>query len=161
VPVVETIESLARRLERVEAQLALHRLAHDYCVGADHRDLPRWTSVWTTDAVWETSPDRRFVGIDAIRAAVEEQWRTFPIMQHATANHVVDLDGPTATGRCDVVILVQLPDRRWIAGGGTYEDHYRTVDGSWRIAHRRVVRPFDLAPLAPADGPDEVNVVPD
>lgn len=156
-----TIESLALRLEQVEAQLALHRLVHDYCIGADHRDLQRWESVWTSDAVWETSPDRRFVGIEAIRAAVQDQWRTFPIMQHATANHVVDIDRATATGRCDVVVLVQLPDRRWIAGGGSYEDHYRTIDGSWRIAHRRVIRPFDLAPLAPAAGPGEVNDIPD
>lgn len=160
-PVVVTIESLALRLERVEAQMALHRLVHDYCIGADYRDLHRWTSVWTTDAVWETSPDRRFVGIEAIRAAVQDQWRTFPIMQHATANHLVDIDGATAKGRCDAVILVQLPDRRWIAGGGSYEDDYRNIDGSWRIAYRRVVRPFDLAPLAPADGPGEVNDIPD
>ncbi|GAA1026054.1 hypothetical protein GCM10009557_02330 [Virgisporangium ochraceum] len=156
-----TIESLALRLERVEARLALHRLVHDYCVGADHRDLQRWTSVWTTDAVWETSPDRRFVGIESICDAVQEQWRSFPIMQHATANHVVDLDGVTAKGRCDVVVLVQLPDGRWIAGGGCYEDDYRNADGTWRIAYRRVVRPFDLAPLAPANGPGEVNDIPD
>jgi hypothetical protein len=118
---VTAIEDLARRLERVEAELALHRLAHD-CIGADHRDLGRWTSAWTTDAVWETSPDRRFVGIEAICAAVEDQWRTFPIMQHATANHVVDVNGVTASGRCDVVVLVQLPDRqpgRWPAGLGS------------------------------------------
>ena len=154
-----TIENLVRRLERVEAQLALHRLAHDYCIGADHRDLQRWRSVWTTDAVWEASPDRRFIGIGAICTAVQDQWRTFPIMQHATANHVVQVDGDTASGRCDVVVLVQLPDRRWIVGG-SYEDRYRNVDGSWHIAHRRVVQPFDLAPLAPADGSGEVNAVP-
>jgi hypothetical protein len=156
---VTTIEDLARRLERVEAELALHRLADDYCIGADHRDLGRWTSVWTADAVWETSPDRRFVGVQAIRAAVQVQWRTFPIMQHATTNHVVQVDGVVASGRCDVVILVQLLDRRWIVGGGSYEDDYRNVDGVWRIACRRVVRPFDLAPLPPADGPGEVTVI--
>ncbi|MEU0563223.1 nuclear transport factor 2 family protein [Dactylosporangium sp. NPDC006015] len=81
-----TIEELARRLERVEAELALRRLAHDYCIGADHRDMPRWASVWTADAVWETGPDRTFIGLDAICAAVQSQWNTFPIMQHATAS---------------------------------------------------------------------------
>ena len=158
---VTAIEDLARRLDRVEAELALHRLAYDYCIGADHRDLGRWTSAWTADAVWETSPDRRFVGIEAIREAVQDQWRTFPIMQHATSNHVVEINGVTARGTCDVVVLVQLADRRWIAGGGTYEDDYRDVNGSWRIAYRKVVRPFDLAPLAPANGPGEVNHLPD
>jgi ketosteroid isomerase-like protein len=153
-----TIDELGRRLDRLEAELALHRLAHDYCIGADHRDLPRWESVWTDDAVWETSPDQTFTGIDAIRDAVQAQWDTFPIMQHATANHVVSVAGDSATGRCDVVVLVQLPDRQWVVGGGCYEDTYRRcADKGWRIAHRRVVRPFDLAPLSPVAGPGEVN----
>jgi ketosteroid isomerase-like protein len=130
----------------------LQRLAHDYCVAADHRDRARWDAVWTRDAVWETGPDRIFTGIEAIRAAVERQWQTFPIMQHATANHIVAIDGAVATGRSDVVVLVQLGDGRWIAGGGAYEDEYRRDGGRWRIARRRVVPPFDLAPLAPTDG---------
>jgi hypothetical protein len=155
-----TVEQLAARLDRVEAELALHRLAHDYCVGADHRDLARWARVWTADAVWETSPDRIFIGIEAICAAVEQQWQTFPIMQHATANQVVEVDGDSATGRSDVVVLVQLADRRWIVGGGTYVDEYRRDEGIWRVARRRVIRPFDLAPLAPAQGPGDVNEVP-
>ncbi|WP_097257815.1 nuclear transport factor 2 family protein [Streptomyces sp. Ag109_G2-15] len=69
----------------------MHRLAHDYCVGADHRDPVRWEAIWTADAVWETSSDQIFTGIEAIRAAgVEQQWQAFPIMQHATANHTVE-----------------------------------------------------------------------
>jgi ketosteroid isomerase-like protein len=147
---VTTVDELAARLDRVEAELALHRLANDYCVGADHRDRDRWDAVWTADAVWETSPDQIFTGIEAIRAAVERQWEAFPIMQHATANHIVDIDGAVATGRSDVVVLVQLRDGRWIAGGGTYADEYRREAATWRVARRRVIRSFDLAPLAPS-----------
>lgn len=73
-------------------------------------------------------------------------------MQHATANHTVEIDRAAATGRSDVVVVAQLPDHRWIAGGGTYGE-----GGIWRIARRRVVRPFDLAPLAPSDGPVYVD----
>ncbi|MFD8811109.1 nuclear transport factor 2 family protein [Streptomyces sp. NPDC059627] len=152
-----TLQDLAARLDRVEAELALHRLAHDYCVGADHRDPVRWKAIWTADAVWETSSDQIFTGIEAIRAAVEQQWQAFPTMQHATANHTVEIDGAAATGRSDVVVLAQLRDHRWIAGGGTYEDEYRREGGIWRIARRRAVRPFDLAPLAPSDGPVHVD----
>jgi SnoaL-like domain len=155
VPGMTMVEELAARLDRVEAELALHRLVHDYCVGADHRDRDRWAAVWTADAAWETSPDRIYTGIDAICAAVEEQWQAFPIMQHATANHTVTIDGADATGRSDVVVLVQLTDGRWIVGGGSYEDEYRREPTGWRIARRRVVRPFDLAPLAPSAGPIE------
>jgi hypothetical protein len=152
-----TLGDLAARLDRVEAELALHRLAHNYCIGADHRDRVRWEAIWTTDAVWETGPDRIFTGIDAVRAAVEQQWRTFPIMQHATANHTVEIHGDSATGRSDVVVLAQLPDHRWSVGGGTYEDEYRREAGTWRIARRRVTRPFDLAPMAPSEGPIHVE----
>lgn len=72
--------------------------------------------------MWETSSDQMFTGIEAICAAVEQQRQAFPIMQHATANHTVEIDGAVATGRSDVVVLAQLRDHRWIAGGGTYED---------------------------------------
>lgn len=145
------LHQLEARLDRVESELAINRLAHDYCVGADHRDLTRWKAVWTA------GPERVQVGIDAICAAVSQQWATFPIMQHASSNHVVDINDDDATGRSDVVVLVQLPDTRWIVGGGTYSDTYRREHGIRRIARREVVRPFDLAPLANSDGPLELE----
>jgi ketosteroid isomerase-like protein len=144
------IEELATRLDQVEAELALHRLVNDYCIGADHRDLARWQQVWTPDAVWQTSPDRAYRGIEEITAAVTGQWQSFPIMQHSTANHVVEVAGETATGHCDVIVQIQLGDGRWLVGGGAYEDEYRREAGVWRIARRTVSRPFDLPPI-PAD----------
>jgi hypothetical protein len=145
-----SMRDLVARLERVEAELALHRLAQNYCVAADRRDLDLWRSVWLSEAVWETSadPDYVFTGIDAICAAVQRQWETFPVMQHGTVNHVVDLGSDLATGRCDVIIHVQLPDRGWITGGGSYEDRYERSDNQWRIARRKVTAAFDLGPLA-------------
>lgn len=141
---LEALEALTGRLDMVEAELALHRLVHDYCVGADHRDRLRWEAVWALDAVWEASPDRVFTGLDAICFAVEQQWRTFPVMQHSTTNHTVAISGDAATGWSDVVVLAQLPDLRWVIGGGRYEDEYRRREGVWRMTRRRVVQPFDL-----------------
>lgn len=66
---------------------------------------------------------------------------------------MVTIEGDAATGRSDVIVMVQLHDGRWIVGGGTYEDAYRRQPNGWRIARRRAVRPFDLAPLAPSAGP--------
>jgi len=142
---------LAERLERVETELALRRLVHDYCIGADHRDIDRWREVWTEDAVWETSPepDRIYRGRAAICEVVAGQWETFPVMQHATSNHVIEYLGPdAATGRCDAVVMAQLPDQQWFVGGNAYADEYRREGGRWRIARRRVIRPFDLGPLS-------------
>jgi hypothetical protein len=158
------MEDLVRRLEQVETQLALQRLASDYCIGADQQDEARWRAVWTDDALWDAAADpddeeHRFRGMEAITAAVRDQWSTFPRMQHAGANHVVDLDPDDpdrATGRSDVVVTVQLPDGRWIVGGAVYDDVYRRQDGVWRIAVRRVLRPFDLQPLPAGHGIAEV-----
>lgn len=146
-----TVGELAERFERVEAELEIRRLVHDYCIGADHRDLDRWREVWAEDAVWETSPepDRIYRGRAAICEVVQDQWETFPVMQHATSNHTVErLTADTATGRCDAVVMAQLPDEQWLVGGNAYEDEYRREGGRWRIARRRVVRPFDLGPLS-------------
>ena len=153
------------RLEQVETQLAMQRLAADYCVGADQQDLSRWRGVWAEDAVWDAAgedPDddeHRFHGIGDITAAVQQQWATFPRMQHAGANHTVDLDPNNpdrATGRSDVVVTVQLPDGRWLIGGGVYDDVYRRQGGVWRIAVRRVLRAFDLQPLPASHGPGHI-----
>jgi len=144
---MEPIEELAIRLDRVEAELALHRLVNDYCIGADHRDLARWQRVWTADAVWQTSPERAYRGIEEITAAVSGQWQSFPVMQHSTVNHVVEVAGDTASGHSDVIVQIQLGDGRWLVGGGAYEDEYRREAGVWRIAKRTVSRPFDLPPI--------------
>jgi ketosteroid isomerase-like protein len=146
-------ENLEARLDRLETELELHRLAQDYCIAADHRDAQLWASVWAHDAVWETRPEAVFTGIAEITRAVETQWRTFPLMLHATANHTVDQHDDTATGRGDVTVFIQLPDGQWMLGGATYEDEYRRTPAGWRIARRRVTRPFDLAALPPSPGP--------
>lgn len=147
------MDELRTRIERVETELALHRLAQDYCIAADRHDARLWASVWTDDAVWHVRPDAAFTGIAEITSAVQTQWRTFPRMLHATANHTVDQHGDTATGRADVSTFIQLPDGRFILGGATYEDDYRRTPAGWRIARRRVERPFDLAALPPSPGP--------
>jgi len=150
---MSALEDLEARLDRLETELALHRLAQDYCIAADHRDTRLWASVWTDDAVWEVRPDSAFAGIAEITGAVQTQWATFPLMLHATANHTVDQHGDTATGRADVTAFVQLPDGRWVLGGATYVDDYRRTPAGWRIARRQVARPFDLAALPPSPGP--------
>jgi len=146
-----TLQELADRLERVETEVALHRLAADYCIGADQVDLARFTTIWTSDALWNAAGDDsdddeyRLRGTDAITTALKGQWATLPRMPHATANHVVERDpeNPGAASGRDVAVTVQLPDGRWVLGG-VCEDRYERAGGEWRIAVRTVRRFFDL-----------------
>lgn len=155
-----TLDELLRRVKQLEDVAAIERLASEYCIGADAQDLRLWERVWTEDAVWQAGEDEEhiFRGRTAISAAVQAQWATFPRMQHASTNHVVDLLGEgRARGRSDVVVIVQLPDLQWVIGGGTYQDEYRREGGSWRIRSRRVTDPFDLDPVPGSTGPRGVD----
>ncbi|MFB9906937.1 nuclear transport factor 2 family protein [Allokutzneria oryzae] len=145
-------DNLAERLDRVESELAIQRLVHEYCHGADKQDLRRFTAIWHEDAVWAPSPDQRFNGIDAIRAGVKAQWQSFQQMHHWTANLVVDFDGDRASGEADTELSVQLIDGTWIRGGGTYRDVYTRRNGIWRIIYREVSSSFDIDRLPPGIG---------
>jgi hypothetical protein len=56
-------------------------------------------------------------------------------MRHMTATHQIDLIDPsTARGRCYYQVLSPIGLDHW----GRYIDEYRTVEGTWRFARRRV-----------------------
>jgi len=56
-------------------------------------------------------------------------------VRHFTATHQIDLvDETHAAGRCYFQVLTSIGLDHW----GRYVDEYRTVDGAWRIARRKV-----------------------
>ena len=57
-------------------------------------------------------------------------------LRHCTSTHQVDLvDATSATGRCYFFVLTRVGLDHW----GRSLDDYRTVDGEWRFARRRVL----------------------
>jgi len=152
---------LAARLDRVESELAIRRLANEYCHGADKQDIERWTAVWADDAVWALGDGQDAVGIEAICAAVRGQWDAFIQMHHWTANHVItidgDIDGDTAIGAADVDISVEVAEGEWVRGGATYLDTYARRDGVWKITRREPGADFYFDPLPPGIGPPPAN----
>ncbi|MEV8273151.1 nuclear transport factor 2 family protein [Microbacterium sp. NPDC077184] len=143
------------RVDRLESESSIRRLVAEYCHGADKRDIDRFLSVWTPDAVWQMSADVSFRGKDAIERVVRAQWRAFAQYVHWTTNVSLVVSGDTADGECDVAVLVRLHNGRWIRSGGTYRDRYRRLDGTWFIAHRDASIGFDI------DLPAEASEVPE
>ncbi|SED67081.1 nuclear transport factor 2 family protein [Ruania alba] len=139
---MDELASITRRLHHLESLEEIRDLAARYCWGADHRDADVWKSVWSPNAVWKVGPAREFVGLGEIQAAVRHQWAQFPRMQHATVNHRVTVSGDTATGTADVVVMTQLGQAfggwadDWLCGGGTYQDEYVCLGGSWYLSRR-------------------------
>lgn len=62
------------RLDRLESELAIQRLAHEYSHAADKRDHRRFADVWASDGVRIVSREQEFAGVDAICEAVAQQW---------------------------------------------------------------------------------------
>lgn len=123
------------RLDRLESRAEITRLVHEYCHGADTRDLRRFLGVWHPDARWE-SAGSSVTGVDAILEAIEAQWARLPETRHLSANLVIDLDGDRATGQSAVLIAVAFPDGARARYTRTYDDVYERREGQWRIATR-------------------------
>lgn len=140
-----SIADLVARLDRVESELAIRRLAADYAHGADKRQIDRFLSVWHDDGVWVAGDE--FSGHDAIRQAVERQWDGFAQMHHLNGNHVIDITGDSATGESDVLVSVEIEPGRWVRSGGTYVDMYERRAGVWKISRREATTGFTLDQL--------------
>lgn len=80
-------------------------------------------------------------------------------VRHMTATHQIDLiDHYTANGRCYFQVLTSVGLDHW----GRYVDEYRSIDGRWRFATRRVtVDGRSPLSLFPVDPPPERNTPPE
>lgn len=134
------------RLDELESRNEITRLIHEYCRGADRRDLERFSAVWTDDGVWIAGDDP-IVGISDIRAAIQRQWELIPEYHHCSSNIVINIHGEMAVAESDVSVAVRFNDGSWARSGGTYLDAFRRIKGLWYLAERDVGVGFSLDPL--------------
>lgn len=129
--------------ERLAIEAACLRLAADFCLTSDIRDVENYGALYTEDA--------RFVrpGFDGRgREAIMEGIRRRPpnlIMRHAGVNAVVDvLSATEAKGRGNHLVLVH--DKTTGQTGSLvavdYEDRYSLTPEGWKIAEREVRAAF-------------------
>ena len=123
-------DGIRRLLEVEEIRDLAHRYAH--CVWQS--DAAGAAELFAEDGEMDTGERPPIRGREAIRASYEEIFRSqeFRPMVH---NHVIDLDGESATGTCylDVHATLDGVDK---VGLGYYRDRYvRTADG-WKFRSR-------------------------
>jgi uncharacterized protein (TIGR02246 family) len=127
---VNDADALRRLLDLEEIRDLARRYAH--CVW--QRDAAGAAALFAEDGEMDTGDRPPIKGRAAILTSYQEifQSQEFRPMVH---NHVIDLDGETATGTCylDVQATVEGADK---VGLGTYQDRYvRTTDG-WKFRSR-------------------------
>jgi hypothetical protein len=128
-------------LWQLEAREAIRDLVARYNANGDTGRFDQAMELFAPDAVMEVGdgPERR--GIDEIRTIFTGA-RDRPrrgdapaYVRHMTSTHQIDLlDQSRASGRCYYLVLTAVGVDHW----GRYIDDYRTVDGTWKFARRRV-----------------------
>ncbi|NLU61257.1 nuclear transport factor 2 family protein [Rhodococcus sp. HNM0563] len=124
-------------------------LAGRYALAVDARDRLALRSLFTADAEFVQPPavtrgteNVVTAGADAIVAVVLDGTAHLHATHHTVHQTVIDLDGDTAWGwvYCLAHHLYRGRDgMRDNAIAIRYRDHYRQVDGSWKIARRELV----------------------
>jgi hypothetical protein len=111
-----------------------------YNANGDSGRFAQVVELFAPDAVMDVD-GRRFEGRDGILELLtgtrdRAGFGGHPIyLRHFTATHQIDLiDESRATGRSYYQVLTAIGLDHW----GRYIDEYRTVDGTWRFARRRV-----------------------
>ncbi len=132
------------RLAVIEAKDEIRELTARYCFAVAEGDADAIIDLFCADGVF-TMRDREWAGHDGLRSLYDGAASGVtpkPYIQ----NHVIQVDGETATGRCGVEIrMVNKGVANTVAGH--YFDTYRKVDGRWLFA-RRDFKVFHWVPLS-------------
>ena len=130
-------KTLEERVRRIEDRFAIEDLVADYCSGIDNRDLDRFISCFTADAVLRHQ-DRvmELRGRDTIHEYYTGRFRDYGMTFHYPHVHTVEVDSDsTAHGVVTGHAEMGLSGEGWIAAL-RYTDQYLVEDGRWKFAER-------------------------
>lgn len=133
----DTIAALARRVQALEDELAIHRLIVRYGLAVDAGDADGAAAVFTEDGVYDVDVGR-MEGRDAVRAMVRGERHQAMVghCAHQIGPAVVEVDGDRAIATGYSRVYLQT-----VAGTHVYRvscNRWSLVrrDEGWRIAHR-------------------------
>lgn len=157
------VSTEATQAEAIQAMLdreAIRDLACRYAHYVWQRDASAVAELFTEDGLMETPDLPTLTGRGEIVESYEKIFSDMDLYPFVH-NHVVDLDGETATGTC-YLDLRSRTDEHHIMAAGYYQDRYRRVDGHWLIAGRDLtmvsffpIRERRSASLTDPDTPQE------
>jgi uncharacterized protein (TIGR02246 family) len=129
--------SLAARIQALEDRRAIDDLVTAYCLAIDERDLERFLSLFTEDAVLRHEDGvLSLKGLPSIRTYYTERFAGYGVTfhtPHLRMVHAVSEDEATGvvTGHAEMSQGEDL-----VVAAIRYTDRYRRVEGRWLFAER-------------------------
>lgn len=124
----------------------IKELTYEYGLAIEAQDEERMANLFTEDGSVDFSSLGRGVitGKPALREFYRGTWllRVKPFF----TNHVIRIDGNTATGVCSLENRATRGDQSLIGAGRLY-DEYEKIDSEWKFKSRRVEM-FYFVPLS-------------
>lgn len=133
------IESLKAQIDRLESRFAISDLITAYAIACDEHDMPRLSSLFTADAVFD-SPSGAMVahGREAITAMFIELFKIRGPAFHWTHDHTISIDADNPDRASGLVLshAETCPGQVVSLAAMRYNDEYRRERGRWHIAKR-------------------------
>lgn len=128
-------------LWELEARESIRDLVARYNANGDSGRFDQVMDCFATDAVMQAGDGNECRGTDEIRtiftgARDNANWGDHAVyLRHMTATLQIDVvDRSRAKSRCYYAVITDIGLDHW----GRYIDEYKTVDGVWKFAERRV-----------------------
>ena len=133
--VAEKIEAAVRRLSDLEA---IRELAHRYAHCVWQKEISAVVGLFAEDGEMNTGDRPVIRGQRALLESYQQMLGAadFHPFVH---NHLISLEGDSATGTCYLDLRATI-DGESMIGSGYYDDEYVRVDGEWKF------RPHGLEP---------------
>jgi ketosteroid isomerase-like protein len=130
-------DTLEDRIQRIEARFAIMDLVAEYCTGIDSRDLDRFVSCFTEDAVVRHQDGvLSLMGRDAIHDYYSRRFRDYGATFHYPHSHSITVNhDATAQGVVTGHAEMGLDGEGWIAAL-RYTDQYRLEGKQWKFSER-------------------------
>jgi uncharacterized protein (TIGR02246 family) len=133
----DVVAALAKRVEALEDELAIHRLIVRYGFAVDVGDADGAAAVFTEDGVYDVDVGR-MTGRDAVRAMVRGARHQAMVghCAHQIGPAVVELDGDRATAKGYSRVYLQTVAGTHVHRVSLNEWSLVKRDGGWLIARR-------------------------
>ena len=128
-----SIEASVRALADKEA---IRDLARRYADCVWRKDVAGAVALFAEDGEMDTG-DRPPIRGRAALGAEYQRMITGPQFHPFVHNHLVELGGDTATGRCYLDLRATV-DGKSMIGSGWYDDRYVRVGGEWKFRSRKL-----------------------